>query len=335
MSAPFDPPAQDPPRLLHGGPGIPRTLQSALGRARQDGLDADQQRRVAARLSLVIGPTVLGLGALGQGASAGATGASGVTSAAGATASSAVGASSVGGGATVSTGAATTGAAAAGASASTGAGLAGASVGAAGVGLGVKLALVLGATAAGAGAAVYVASDRPSRALAPVPAPAEPRSTQPAPMVLPLALPLGASPPTATESTPSASASAETTAARPPHPAVGPRRRLPARPAEQPASAAAPSVASTESPAATVSELELLDRAHQAVKTDAAAALRLVDEHARRFPQSALVQEREALAIEALVGAGRAEAARGRANAFLDRYPTSALRRRIERSIKP
>jgi hypothetical protein len=71
------------------------------------------------------------------------------------------------------------------------------------------------------------------------------------------------------------------------------------------------------------------------VKTDAAAALRLVDEHARRFPKSALVQEREALAIEALVGAGRADAARGRANAFLDRYPTSALRRRIERSIKP
>jgi TolA-binding protein len=81
-------------------------------------------------------------------------------------------------------------------------------------------------------------------------------------------------------------------------------------------------------------ELALLDRAYRAVKSDARAALELASEHARRFPASALVQEREAIAIEALGALGRGEEARARAAAFLERYPGSALRRRVERSVR-
>ena len=54
----------------------------------------------------------------------------------------------------------------------------------------------------------------------------------------------------------------------------------------------------------------------------------------REFPRGALVQEREALAIEALMLAGNRDAARARAKTFLERYPTSphaaAARRALE-----
>jgi len=56
---------------------------------------------------------------------------------------------------------------------------------------------------------------------------------------------------------------------------------------------------------------------------DAASALRLLEAADRAFPDGALEQEREALAIEALDRAGQREAARARAQAFLRAYPTS------------
>lgn len=52
-------------------------------------------------------------------------------------------------------------------------------------------------------------------------------------------------------------------------------------------------------------------------------ALSALDAIAREFPNGALAQEREALAIEALRVGGRSAEARLRATAFLARYPAS------------
>ena len=56
---------------------------------------------------------------------------------------------------------------------------------------------------------------------------------------------------------------------------------------------------------------------------DPGAALRRLDEHARRFPKARLEEEREALAIQALVNAGKPEDARVRARTFRERWPKS------------
>jgi hypothetical protein len=64
--------------------------------------------------------------------------------------------------------------------------------------------------------------------------------------------------------------------------------------------------------------------ARQALRQgDAARALRLLDECRRLFPGGILQQERERLAIEALVKSGRTAQASARAAAFLRRYPDS------------
>lgn len=71
-------------------------------------------------------------------------------------------------------------------------------------------------------------------------------------------------------------------------------------------------------------ESALLAQAREALRVgDAAAARRLVDVATVRFPSGALVQEREAIAIEALWRDGQRAAARDRAAAFLRAYPRS------------
>jgi len=66
----------------------------------------------------------------------------------------------------------------------------------------------------------------------------------------------------------------------------------------------------------------------------ASAALAALTAIGTEFPRGALVQEREALTIEALLVAGRRDEARARAEQFLARYPTSphaaAARRALE-----
>jgi hypothetical protein len=56
---------------------------------------------------------------------------------------------------------------------------------------------------------------------------------------------------------------------------------------------------------------------------DANRALQTLDALERDEPNGLLAQEREALAIEALAALGRRDAARARADAFLERYPRS------------
>ena len=77
-------------------------------------------------------------------------------------------------------------------------------------------------------------------------------------------------------------------------------------------------------------EVHLLQRAQSALDLDPGSALALTGEHARRFPQGALDQESELIAIRALLALGRASEARARAERLLDRFPGSAYRGRIE-----
>jgi hypothetical protein len=77
---------------------------------------------------------------------------------------------------------------------------------------------------------------------------------------------------------------------------------------------------------ASESELSLLKRAREA---DPTQALALTAEHARRFPTGALEQEREMIAIDALLRLGRRDVAEQRAKRFQAQYPGSAHARRL------
>lgn len=84
-------------------------------------------------------------------------------------------------------------------------------------------------------------------------------------------------------------------------------------------------------PAATAPpETELLSRAQRALGGDPAAALAHCDEHLARYPGGALTQEREVIAIAALVRLGRVAEARSRAERFEAAYPGSGHLRRID-----
>jgi hypothetical protein len=77
------------------------------------------------------------------------------------------------------------------------------------------------------------------------------------------------------------------------------------------------------------SELTLLDRARARMAPDPAAAMRALDAHLALYPRGTFAQEREVLAIEALVRLGRRPEAEARAAAFESAFPGSAHRRRI------
>jgi hypothetical protein len=81
-------------------------------------------------------------------------------------------------------------------------------------------------------------------------------------------------------------------------------------------------------------EQHLLDSARRALAEGRnAEAFEPIGEHERRFPKGVLVEEREALLINALVGSSRYAEARDRANAFLRHYPNSLLRLSVEAAI--
>lgn len=82
-------------------------------------------------------------------------------------------------------------------------------------------------------------------------------------------------------------------------------------------------------------ELALLHRAQAAQAARRFVdALELVDEHGRRFPAGRLVEEREALRVRALAGAGRADEARRAAAAFAQRFPRSVFLPRLGVSLE-
>jgi hypothetical protein len=80
-------------------------------------------------------------------------------------------------------------------------------------------------------------------------------------------------------------------------------------------------------------DLRLLTEAQQSLGTDPTKALSLLNDHAKRFPTSKFAQERETLAVAALVTLGRTEDAQKRADAFKTTYPDSPNIRRLERIL--
>jgi hypothetical protein len=94
--------------------------------------------------------------------------------------------------------------------------------------------------------------------------------------------------------------------------------------------------APSQAPSAATSladDAALLRAAHQALSAgDASRALRLLDEHAARFPASALEPERSAERVFALCAAGRVPAAHDAASAFLVSHPTGPLSLRVASS---
>lgn len=91
-----------------------------------------------------------------------------------------------------------------------------------------------------------------------------------------------------------------------------------------------PTVATASAPARAGNELAaeraLLDVARTALgRGDGPNALAACDEHGRKFPRGALAEEREAIAVQALVLEHRAEEAKARAERFRKSHPRSIL----------
>lgn len=70
------------------------------------------------------------------------------------------------------------------------------------------------------------------------------------------------------------------------------------------------------------------------VAGDAPGALALLEIHRQRFPRGGLSEEREALAVEALVKAGRYDEARRRAAAFRQRVPNSVYLPAVDATLE-
>lgn len=121
-------------------------------------------------------------------------------------------------------------------------------------------------------------------------------------------------------------------------PSAAPVERAPSAVADLP-SAPAPARAAPARAAATTPsaerEIALVARAQDALHGDPARALALSDEHASTYPAGAFGQEREAVAIEALVALGRRAEAERRLSAFVARHPTSSHRVHLESLLAP
>lgn len=82
-------------------------------------------------------------------------------------------------------------------------------------------------------------------------------------------------------------------------------------------------------------ERALLADARAAMQaSDAARALAILDEHARRFPRGQLAEERDALRVAALWRGGDHDAARRRAGDFARRHPDSLFLPSVQRTVR-
>jgi hypothetical protein len=102
-----------------------------------------------------------------------------------------------------------------------------------------------------------------------------------------------------------------------------------ARPAPAPRPSAR--AAARQARAAGARETALLEQARAALQSRPSEALALTRRHQARFPQGALAQEREVIAIEALERLGRKAAANARAAEFERRYRGSVHQPRLMR----
>lgn len=100
------------------------------------------------------------------------------------------------------------------------------------------------------------------------------------------------------------------------------------------ANAATASVASTSHDADLASERMLIEMARSALAHGAPdQALAAVAKHQSKFPAGQLSEERESLAVHALVAAGRMDEARARAERFRQRYPKSLFLAGIDAAV--
>jgi hypothetical protein len=108
-------------------------------------------------------------------------------------------------------------------------------------------------------------------------------------------------------------------------------------------SSPAPAPPPESAPAATVNshgdaalrrEIAQVARIKQLLETEPLQAYRLAEAGHRTFALGMLREEREALAVLALLRAGRDSAARPRGRAFVEHYPHSAHREEIERRLQ-
>jgi hypothetical protein len=97
--------------------------------------------------------------------------------------------------------------------------------------------------------------------------------------------------------------------------------------------AAAPPPAVEIAPPSIKDETALLLNAQAAIREgDATRALSLLDDHAKRFPEGALAEERDASRVLALCAANRKDEARKEGQAFLATHPKSPAATRVRSS---
>ncbi|MCW5805884.1 MAG: hypothetical protein KIT31_26165 [Deltaproteobacteria bacterium] len=175
-----------------------------------------------------------------------------------------------------------------------------------------------------------VAKAAPAPAPAPVVAPAPAPTTAPAPLPIE-APPLPPAPPevAVVRPRPQPSPPSPTKA-----PAVVEDRAVSATPAPVEVAPPPPDEAPAQVDARRLAaEVAALDRARAALRIrDFAATIAALDEYRRTFPDGALLAGAEVVHIEALVQRGDTAGAAERARAFLARFPSSPLARRV-RSI--
>jgi hypothetical protein len=101
-----------------------------------------------------------------------------------------------------------------------------------------------------------------------------------------------------------------------------------------PAAASAHGSAASSGAGSLNAERRLLDRARDALATgDGPRALELTGEHTRRFARPQLAEEREAIAVQALISIGRYVDARARAARFERSWPNSLFLPAVEASV--
>jgi len=185
---------------------------------------------------------------------------------------------------------------------------------------GVALTFALGATAGVVGSsAVFFAIS--SKSEQPLPSPVPPKKSPSA------RLSTAASALPEVNTTPEPSLDGRAASARP---AARESAQVPARnqgaepsPEPSPESSSRAAVGSRD-------EFALLARAQAALAPNPGLALALASDHERKFPNGALVQERELVAINALLRLGRRAEASARAARFHRQFPTSVHGRRID-----
>ena len=81
------------------------------------------------------------------------------------------------------------------------------------------------------------------------------------------------------------------------------------------------------------SEMELLRSARSALASRPKEAFALTEQHREHYPRGVFAQERDALAIEALLRSGNTETARSLAKSFVSAHPSSPHAHRFRETL--